>query len=64
MPVSSVPHLLPLARTASVPWWRKLAHKGRARLVTSNVEAVNDPEAGYSRNQVKEKLKSGSWHCA
>lgn len=49
---------------AAVPEAIKVPPEVEADLARRMAEFERDPEAGYSWDQVKEKLKSGSWRTA
>lgn len=49
---------------AAVPQAIEVSPEVKAELAARLVEFERDPDAGYSWDEVKEKLKSGSWHSA
>ena len=49
---------------AAVPQAIEVSPEIQADLAARLVEFERDPESGYSWDQVKEKLKSGSWRSA
>jgi len=49
---------------AAVPQAIEVSPEVKADLAARLVEFERDPDAGYSWDQVKEKLKNGSWHTA
>ena len=49
---------------AAVPQAIEVSPEVKADLAARLVEFERDPEAGYSWDQVKEKLKNGSWRTA
>lgn len=49
---------------AAVPQAIEVSPEVKAELAARLVEFERDPEAGYSWDEVKEKLKSGSWRSA
>ena len=49
---------------AAVPQAVEVSPEIKADLAARLVEFERDPEAGYSWDQVKEKLKNGSWRTA
>ena len=49
---------------AAVPQAIEVSPEVKAELAARLVEFERDPDAGYSWDEVKEKLKSGSWRSA
>ena len=49
---------------AAVPQAIEVSPDVKAELAARLVEFERDPDAGYSWDEVKEKLKSGSWRSA
>ena len=49
---------------AAVPQAIEVSPEVKADLAARLIEFERDPEAGYSWDQVKEKLKNGSWPTA
>lgn len=49
---------------AAVPEAVQISPALKVELEARLVEFVADPEAGYSWEQVKSRLKDGSWHSA
>lgn len=49
---------------AAVPQAIEVSDEIKSELAARLVEFERNPEAGYSWDQVKEKLKNGSWHSA
>jgi putative addiction module component (TIGR02574 family) len=49
---------------AAVPQAVEVSPELKADLAARLVEFERDPEAGYAWDQVKEKLKNGSWRTA
>jgi len=49
---------------AAVPQAIEVSPEIKSDLAARLVEFERDPEAGYSWDQVKEKLKNGSWRSA
>lgn len=49
---------------AAVPQAIEVSPEVKAELAARLVEFESDPEAGYSWDQVKDKLKNGSWRTA
>ena len=66
LPVQERIHLVELIweSVAAVPQAIEVSPEVRADLVVRLTEFERDPEAGYSRDQAKEKLKTGSWRTA
>ncbi len=49
---------------AAVPQAIEVSPEIKSELAARLVEFERDPDAGYSWDEVKEKLKSGSWRSA
>ena len=49
---------------AAVPQAIEVSPEVKAELAARLVDFERDPDAGYSWDEVKEKLKSGSWRSA
>jgi putative addiction module component (TIGR02574 family) len=66
LPVQERIHLVELIweSMAAVPEAIEVSPQFRAELNARLADFENDPEAGYSWDQVKAKLKDGTWHTA
>ena len=66
LPVQERIHLVELIweSVAAVPQTIEVSPEVKADLAARLAEFERDPEAGYSWDQVKENLKTGSWRTA
>ena len=66
LPVQERIHLVELIweSVAAVPQAIEVSAEVKADLAARLAEFERDPEAGYSWDQVKENLKTGSWRTA
>ena len=66
LPVQERIHLVELIweSVAAVPQAIEVSPEVKSELAARLVEFERDPDAGYSLDEVKEKLKSGSWRSA
>ena len=66
LPIQERIHLVELIweSVAAVPQAIEVSPEVKADLAARLAEFERDPEAGYSWDQVKEKLKTGSWRTA
>jgi putative addiction module component (TIGR02574 family) len=66
LPVQERIHLVELIweSVAAVPQAIEVSPEVKSELAARLVEFERDPDAGYSWDEVKEKLKSGSWRSA